>query len=221
MSLRQLLALPLFAATATVAVAQEDLTCRNGLFPSEPSFALAEVQGKDRAWFHGDTGGCPWTRGACASPSYVIPGDTVIISKIRKGYACAFYPNKGGGTAGWVPTRQLKLLFADTIRPERDWIGSWTSWGNPTLQFRRALGGLHVSGEAFWPGPQGTHDWPTIHVGEVDGPVAVSGHRGSYEDGNLCEVRFTLLGKYLIAGDNRQCGGANVSFSAVYTRSGN
>ena len=28
----------------------------------------------------------------------------------------------------------------------------------------------------------------------------------------------TLLGDLLIAGDNRQCGGMNVSFSAVYRR---
>ena len=219
MKLRDLIALPLLAATATAALAQEDTSCRNGLFPTQPPFALAQVRGEERAYFHGDMNGCPWARGACSSPSYVVPGDTVIISKIRKGYACAYYPSAGGGTAGWVATRRLELKFIENRPQVTAWVGKWTSEGNPELVITRKLGGLHVSGEAFWPGRPGTHDWPSVHVGEISGPVSISGHIGKYgADENLCKVRFTLLGAYLIAGGNNRCGGANVSFSGVYTR---
>jgi len=208
--------------TATAAQAAEyDATCRNGLFPADPPFALAEVRGEERAYFRGDMNGCPWTRGACSSPSYVVSGDTVIISRIRKGYACAFYPGKGGGTAGWVPTRQLSLLFVDTHPNIESWTGAWSSLGNPAINIRQEFGRLRVSGEAFWPGRPESTDWPSIHVGEIAGSISVAGQRGDYRDDNDCKIRFTLLNDYLIAGDNRQCGGANVSFSGVYRREAN
>ncbi len=218
MALKRILALFVGLFAATSALAQDGATCRNGLFADEPPFALAEVIGEKRAYFHGDMNGCPWTRGACASPSYVVTGDTLVISKIRKGFACAFYPGKGGGTAGWVPTRQLKLLFVDSHPPVSAWLGTWTSGGNPEIAITQKFGQLHAKGHAFWPGKPETTDWPSVHVGEISGRINRAGQRGDYADENLCKVRFTLLRDYLIAGDNRQCGGANVSFSGVYRR---
>lgn len=220
MALRYALALPLMMATASAVVAQDSTDCRNGLFSTQAPFALAEVQGGERAFFHGDMNGCPWTRGACSSPSYVVPGDTVIISKTRSGYACAFFPSDGGGTAGWVPSRQLRLLPVENRPPLSAWTGQWSSEGNPVLAISNRIGGLRVSGQSFWPGPPGSTDYPSTHIGELGGQIRISGHTGFYEDSNLCKVRFTLLGSYLIAGDNRKCGGANVSFSAVYQRVG-
>jgi hypothetical protein len=197
-----------------------DPMCRDGLFTSTPPFALARInRTAERAAFHDDSDGCPWEGRDCATKAYVVPGDTVIISRARNGFACAFYASKGGGTAGWLPTRQIILTPIDTrTRPER-WAGSWSSEGNPRLTFTERFGRLTVTGKAWWPGPPGTHDWPSTHEGEIAGPVAIRGHTGSYgEDENLCEVRFTLLGDYLLAHDNGNCGGANVSFSSVYRR---
>lgn len=197
-----------------------DPTCRNGLSTADPPFALATInRTQPRAMFQDDTDGCPWEGDRCATRSYVLPGDTVIVSRVRNGYACAFYPSKGGGTAGWLATRQINLTPLDTRpNPER-WLGTWSSEGNPTIHFTGRLNSLYVKGQAFWPGPPGTHDWPAIHEGEIDGPVEITGHTGLYgEDDNLCEVRFTLLGDYLLAKDNMNCGGANVTFSAVYKR---
>lgn len=216
--LRRLAALPLFLVTATGALAQEgEAICRNGLFPSEPPFALAEVSGADRVYFHRDMEGCPQGEG-CRTGAYVVPGDTVVISRLRRGFACAFYPGRGGGTAGWVRIAPLRLLPVEANPPLSAWIGGWSSGGNPAIRFWEELGALHVVGEAYWPGPPGSHDWPSTHQGEIAGPVERAGHRASYTDDALCEVNFTLLGDYLIAGSNRNCGGANVSFSAVYRR---
>ena len=188
--------------------------------PSEPPFALADVNASaKRATFHDDADGCPWQGKTCASGANVVPGDTVIVSKIRDGYACAFYPSKGGGTAGWVPSIQLDLRPLDTSSDPARWIGEWSSEGNPRLRFTSELGTLRVAGNAWWPGPPGTHDYPAIHEGQIDGPVEIAGNTGHYgEDEDLCEVRFTLLGDYLLAGDNGSCGGANVTFSGVYRR---
>jgi hypothetical protein len=221
MSLRRLLALIAPALCLGAAPPDDfDPMCRNGLFPSEPPFALAKVNDVNkRAVFHEDMDGCPWKGADCGSRAYAVPGDTVIVSKVHDGFACAFYPSKGGGTAGWVPSLQLSLLPTDTRPDPARWLGRWSSEGNPRLVFSRKTGALHVSGEAWWPGPPGTHDWPTTHEGGIDGSVAIVGNTGHYgEDENLCEVRFSLLGDYLMAGDNGNCGGANVRFSAVYTR---
>ena len=217
---RHLIALPLLAFSATTAWAQDDTLCRNGLFPSEPPFALAEIAGETRAYFHDDMNGCPWRGENCKTGSYVIPGDTVIINRLRGGYACAFYPSERGGTAGWIPTRRLGLLPVETNSPLSAWLGEWSSEGNPTIRFRKRLGRLHIEGEAYWPSPDPEPDspYPSPHVGAIDGRVTLLGNRGHYGDEDLCEVHFTLLGDLLVAGDNRQCGGMNVSFSAVYQR---
>ncbi len=199
---------------------QFDPMCRNGLFASEPPFALADVNASSqRAMFHDDADGCPWQGGNCDTRNYVVPGDTVIVSKIRDGYACAFYPSKGGGTAGWVPSIQLDLRPLDTSSDSERWLGEWSSEGNPRLRFTSELGKLRIAGIAYWPGPPATHDWPSTHEGQIDGTVEIAGNTGRYgEDEDLCEVRFWMLDDYLLAGDNGNCGGANVSFSAVYTR---
>ncbi|PEQ14103.1 hypothetical protein B2G71_00305 [Novosphingobium sp. PC22D] len=221
MSIRKLIALPLALMGAQAALAQtDDPMCRNGLFPSEPPFALARIGGKERAYFQSDMDGCPWKGDACRARAYVVPGDVVIINRTRDGFACAFYPSSGGGTAGWIDSRRVELLPAPASPPLAAWLGTWSSEGNPTVRFERKLDTLHVSGEAFWPSPAPTSDYPSIHIGEIAGEVQVSGRLGHYADDAMCEVRFTLLGDYLIAGDNRQCGGVNVSFSAVYRREG-
>ncbi len=218
MKLRRLLALPLLAITATSAWGQDGAMCRNGLFPNEKQFAIAKIGGTARAFFYDDTDGCPNRSGECLTSSYLNPGDTVVFSRIRNGFACAYFPDDEGGTAGWVDMKHLLLQPRLTNPPIEAWLGRWNSSGNPTLEFSKDLGALRVRGETYWPGPPGTHDWPSTHEGAIAGRVDVSGHKGSYRDEDLCEVKFTLLGNFLIASDNRKCGGANVSFSAVYTR---
>lgn len=213
------LALAGFAATATPALAQQDLTCRGGLFADDPPFALAEVRGEGRAYFQADFNGCPWNAGTCQAPAYLVPGDTVVLSKIRKGFACAHYPGAKGGTTGWISTRRLSLKFADNRPDEAAWLGGWQGAdANPSIRFYKDTGKLFVTGEAFWPGRAGTHDYPSIHFGELDGAVSLAGHTGTYGDDNDCQVRFTILGDYLVASDNRRCGGVNVTFSGVYRR---
>lgn len=218
---RHLPTLLLAMLCATGAHAQEADWCRNGLFPTEPPFRLAEVTGAERLPFLDDAEGCP-DKGtqACRTRSYVVPGDVVVVNREHGDYLCAFYPSKGGGTAGWVEAVRLRLLPLDPAPPLSAWTGTWSSAGNPEVTIREADGALHVSGQAFWPGPKATRAYPSPHVGEIDGALAVQGNRAAYADEDLCEIAFTLLGDRLVAGDNNQCGGANVSFSAVYTRKG-
>ena len=74
-----LTALALFAASTT-AQAQDSNWCRNGLFPSEPPFELAEVTAPGRTFFYDDAGACPDGEG-CRTRSYLIEGDKLLINR--------------------------------------------------------------------------------------------------------------------------------------------
>src|SRR5687768_17736584 len=123
------LALAAFALPAS-ALAQDlgDLDarmCRNGAFARDASFQMAEIVGEGRAYFLADTDGCP-EAGSCreAAEPYVVTGDRVVVSKLRLGHACAFFPNEGGGSAGYVPLDRLRTIPTDTTPAEREWLGT-------------------------------------------------------------------------------------------------
>jgi hypothetical protein len=213
-----LLALSATAAGQSDAPDDWDM-CRNGLFPTEPPFAHARVTGPGRLRFLGDMDGCPDKGRACATGPYVIEGDEVLTSKVHGAYTCAFYPSKRGGTAGWVETARLNPLPVEPEPEAEDWIGKWSSEGNPEINIRLLDGKFEVGGESYWPSPD-----PPIeqrpggpNMGFIKGPLRIEGHRAQYAN-DYCEIEFTLIGDFLFAGDNRQCGGMNVSFSSVYRR---
>lgn len=196
----------------------DDLTCRNGLFADEPPFQLARVSGQNRAFFLGDLNGCP-EASECQLPRqpFVVPGDVVLVSKLLPGHACAYYPNNAGGTAGYLPLGQLEFIEVPTAPGDDGWIGSWTDRASADFTIGLSREGPRVDGNAVWLGavlPSGDR---VIHDGQISGALTIFGNRAHYDDG-YCEVDFTLLGDFLIAGDNRGCGGVNVTFSSVYTR---
>lgn len=220
-AMRSLLAFSFCVLSANASFARDDTFCsRNGDFAMEPSFALAKVQGTKRAYFHSNTNGCPWTGEECSSASYVIPGNTVIVSRIREGYACAFYPSDDGGTEGWVPASQLDETQFNSNPPLSAWLGKWSSGDDPVLTLSAHKGELIVKGRAVWPDPEGSEaaEFPVPKDGELEGQVSRTSNIGKYADTFGCKVTFTLLESFLIAKDNKQCGGYNVSFTNIYLR---
>ena len=214
-AVRWALALGLAAGVPATAFAQ-DTTCRTGLFTHQESFAQAQVTSQ-RAFFYEDAEGCPLS-GECRSSSYVIRGDEVVIGRRIGDFVCAFYPNEGGGTAGWLKIGSLSIHPLDATPPLARWRGNWTDDASADVTIAMKDGHPYISGEAFWPARPEENDWISIHIGEVNGALVISGHRATYEDDNLCELELTLLGDFLLIEDNRRCGGANVTFSGVYTR---
>lgn len=125
--------------------------CRNGAFPSEQSqFALARVVDAPRLYLLGDMDGCP-AKGepACRQRSYVVNGDTVVTGRDLGRYRCAFFPNKVGGSAGWVDRSKLQPLPV-AVPTLQDWAGEWKD-GDNGLKIRVQGGQLHVEGDAYWP----------------------------------------------------------------------
>lgn len=198
--------------------AEDDDMCRNGMFAEgNDSFALARITGPGKAHFLDDMNGCPGPSVACRQKAYVLPGDRVVTGRSRGGYVCTYFPNKVGGSAGWMPRERLAPL-AITPRPAQ-WLGNWAD-GDNWLRIGRSKAGLRVTGMAFWPSARPSlQDRPGgPNMGEIDGPLRVNGARAE-EPG--CRVTFHLLGDVLIASDpHRVCDGMNVTFSGVYLRKG-
>jgi hypothetical protein len=199
----------------------EELECRNGGFPAEQdSFGLAKVTGHGRLNFLGDSDGCPNDGPACRLRTYVLPGDTLLTGRGHGAYVCAFFPNRVGGTAGWV--RRDRLTALPTAPPPLEaWIGHW-EYGDNSIVLSKHGKALKVSGEAYWPSanpsPEQRPGGP--NVGELEGVTTPKGDRAQladdYADG--CKARLVLVGTLLVASDNGACGGMNVSFDGVYRR---
>ena len=192
--------------------------CRNGLFPSEGTeFKLARVTGTKgtRIHFFGDDDGCPDDKAKCIKRSYLIPGDRVLISKRYGPWICSWYqPRKGSETVGWLPAESLVISSEQYARPAIGrWVGLWKYY-DQSLNIRRdrKAGFLRVRGDAIW---RGLGD--NIHVGSVGDSAQPQGSELILVE-EECRVSLRLVGDYIVASDNSQCGGANVRFDGVYQR---
>lgn len=224
--IRSIATLLVLAFSAIPAVAQLDGNpanwCRQGFFPSESEeYQIARINGsaKERAYFHDDTrDDCPAGKG-CQAKSYLVPENEVLISRVlNSDWGCAWYtPRKGSPTIGWISMRRLDFLPGGLNLLAQDWLGNWKYYDNSILISKGQGGELVVKGEAFW---KGLGD--NIHIGELDDTAKPTGNilkLGENETSEYdCKATLTLVGKYLVASDNNNCGGANVTFSGVYRK---
>jgi len=135
-----------------------------------------------------------------------------------RGYVCAFYPNRVGGSAGWIRAGDLTRLADQHAHGLTAWVGEWRD-GDNSIRLSLKAGQLVAAGQAYWPGAS-----PELklfpggpNIGEMAGAARPDGAKAVFdEDG--CRVELRLIGPYLAATDNDQCGGMNVSFSGVYRR---
>jgi len=209
-------------AAAPASAAEDDGFCRNGAFPTENAdFDLAVIKGQGRAYLLSDMDGCPNTSLQCRKSAWsqVVPGDRVVIGRAKGDYVCAYFPKRGGGTAGWVDKARIRQLAANSSPPPSSWIGGWSDEGDPTVQISGRGNDLRIAGRAYWPGPKPQKGWPSgrPHSGRINGKLTVVGNRANYDD-EVCKIDFVLLADLLIASDNDMCGGMNVHFTAVYRR---
>jgi len=191
--------------------------CRNGLFPSDDAeFKLATVSGikGTKIHFSNDDDGCPSADAKCRMRSYLVTGNQVLVSRMYGSWICSWYqPLKRSETVGWLPVDSLVIPEHPTIPALGKWIGRWKYY-DQSLKIRRdrKSGFLTVQGDAIW---RGLGD--NVHVGSV---AARSAPRGNelilIEEG--CQVTLKLVGDYIVASDNSECGGMNVRFNGVYRK---
>ncbi|HYH84841.1 MAG TPA: hypothetical protein VEX60_05115 [Pyrinomonadaceae bacterium] len=221
---RRLAPLLLVLCAPAFAVAQDEGNpanwCRNGAFTNDAKeFKLARAIGDKgaRVYFYGDDEDCPKPGAKCRQKAYVVPGDALIVSRTFGDFVCAWYqPSKGSETVGWIAASQLSVTEADKNPPLASWLGAWEFYSN-ALNIRRGAkaGLLRVEGEAFWHGVNPEN----IHTGAVDGEgLPAAGVLTLAPDDDICKITLRLIGEYLVADDNGDCGGANVTFDGVYRR---
>lgn len=188
--------------------------CRNGHFANSSEFRLGKVVGTKGAkvYFYSDDDDCPNASLAkCKLKSYLISGDTLIVSKTYNNFVCSwFQPAKGSETVGWISLDSLKITKPDFNPTLNKWIGTWRFYDNSINIKTDSAGNLQIAGEAFW---KGLGD--NIHIGEVNGSAKPQGNFLTVEE-EICKIKMTLIGDYLIANDNSDCGGMNVTFDGVY-----
>lgn len=195
--------------------------CREGFFTRDSDkFSIAKVKGARnvKAYFYNDDHeDCP-VSATCRRKAFVIGGDELIVNRSYQGYSCAWYTFKNGQpTVGWVKTSDLAFPAIKYDFSRRAWLGEWT-YAENQIEFtdNKLAGFLNITGNAIW---KGIGD--NVHVGEIDGRYEPKNGVIDYSDGDDeydCKATLRLLGSYLIVSDNMKCGGANVSFSGVYTR---
>ena len=194
--------------------------CRNGAFTRDSEeFKLARVNGARgaRAYFSGEEEGCPGASAKCRQKAYLVPGDEVLTSRTFGDWVCAWYqPARGPETVGWLPADRLSVAEPDARPPLAAWLGAWGFYSNSLRLSRgRQAGALQIAGDATWVGVNPGN----VHVGEVSGEAVPAGHVlnvGAGDDD--CRLTLRLVGPYLVASDNKQCGGVNVTFDGVYRR---
>ena len=212
----------LLALLGAAAARADPAMCRNGDFPaSNPSPGLAKVVGAGRLYFQNDTGACPSEAAVCRQRAYVVAGNVVLTGQSAGPYICAFFPNRVGGSAGYVPASRLTPLPVPAAPPLRAWVGHWAD-GDDTIDLKAKGAALVADGAACWPSchvslqqaPGGPN------VGELTGTATPKGRTVVFTDDDPtgCTATLTLVGDLLSVSDNGGCGGMNVSFTGVYSR---
>jgi hypothetical protein len=247
---RLLLAAALVATTLASANARADEAlmfgnpdyfCRNGAFPGggeydgeRPTFRLARVTGRRGAITHfysegvvrQDAEACTDLQGTqCEANGQLQTGDTVIVSKTVRGFACAWFEptrqrGQGRETVGWLPLSSLAFVDEPKRPPSlKRWLGTWRHWDDRLVIGKSAdRNALNIKGTAYWP----ARNLAPFHSGFLSGNAEPVGNTVTVvyppdsPPGARCELRLTLLGDLLVASDNHRCGGMNVVFDGVF-----
>jgi len=181
---------------------------------------LARVRAGERAYFYrDDIEGCPAITNRCRKRAYLVTGDVMLIGPAKGGLVKAAYTDTTGRpTEGWLSRSLIQPIPTPPVTPAA-WRGYWTvDTAHIEITAGRRPGRIRAEGGALW----GTHDPDRVRIGGINtgefaGEAAITRDHALFADDD-CRVSVRLIGPYLVAADNLQCGGLNVSFSGVYRR---
>lgn len=173
-----------------------------------PKVAEVAAKGSAQAWL-----ACNSPRG-CVS-IHVDTGSPVQIYRVQGPWTCGYEEDSHGGGPVWFRTIDLRPVSYNLHPPLTAWLGTW-SGGEDRVIIRKSQDGSHlfVRGNATWHG-LGDDE----HFGSLRGEITPHGNHAEFAEGG-CKVDMTLLGKFILANDNGQCGGMNVRFGGFWKRAG-
>lgn len=194
--------------------------------PAPIAAELVEVAPGPKRYFHAgdEREGCPAPSAACRRKGYVVAGDRLVAWEASGALTRVTYlaPGSTRPSEGWVETAALRRV-APAPPKASDWIGGWSGWESEIDITRGAKPGtFHLGGNATW----GAHDPERVKRGGVNSGM-FSADLPEPKGGSLafadseepaCRITLRLLGPYLLARDNGQCGGMTVTFSGIYRK---
>jgi len=194
--------------------------CRGGFFPSfqdETKAGVITLAEKAKSYFYDDAKGCPYQK-SCKQRAYLINGNQVLVGKRQDGWSCVWYNGKRHDFIGWMPSANIKERDDNQTPDISAWLGTWRYYKTDGEISISQINGsrLKVEGTAFW---YGAND--NVHDGGVEAEGTVKGDRLEISEGDdqyACKVSMKLVGNQLMVTDNSACGGMNVRFNNVYSR---
>ena len=217
MMIRMVLAMAA-AATSTGVAAQTQYSADVAALDA---YQAAKITAPGKTYFIADEGKCLAATPACRTKAYVVAGDVILINDRRGAFVAASFVNaRGRLTSGWLPANAVAVTPRNAAAT---WLGHWRrDSADITIDRGAKPGTLKLGGNATW----GEHD-PVrrangaVNFGEFGGEVKPASDHVSYagqDAGDECKVTLRLIGTYIVAADNLQCGGLNVTFSGIYRR---
>jgi hypothetical protein len=175
-----------------------------------------------------DDAACPADREACLAPSYLIPGDFLLVGKTRGAFSCVSYQSAAdrsqSWTVGWQPSASLTPVQPARAGEPADWIGRWSHAGGTITIRKGRRGTLRIRGEQVYPAAQNVHSGviaaeakPAHGLLQFADDGKVSFDAANSEAGS-CLVRMQRIAALLVVEDNGHCGGSMVTFTGFYRR---
>ena len=163
-----------------------------------------------------DDSDCPANREACLAPSYLIPGDLVLVGKTHGTYSCVSHQSAADRTqrwtVGWLPSATMTPIMPASAPALADWIGRWIHAGGEITISKGRRGNLRIRGEAIYPAAQNVHSGvigaeakPAHGVLQFANDGSIPFNRATADAGN-CLVRMQRIAALLVVEDNSHCG---------------
>jgi hypothetical protein len=177
-----------------------------------------------------DDAACPAEREGCEQPSYLIPGDLLLVGKTRGAYSCVSYQSAADRTqrwtVGWLLSASLTPVQPARAGEAADWTGRWIHAGGAITISRGRRGTLRIRGEHVYPAAQNVHSGvigaeakPAHGLLQFADDGSASFDAANAEAGS-CLVRMQRIAELLVVEDDGHCGGSLVTFTGFYRRRG-
>ena len=198
---------------------EQECLSYDSAYENAPLFVVKSDLGAERAYLYKQTQLCPKDK-PCGSrqKAYLVGGDVVFAGPPNRGFRCVYYGSSNGKiVAGFIPAENLKAIAEDNGMSIDFLIGTWKYESNSIEIKASAAGKVSGDGQAYYQTAE------TVNEGSfsAQAPLAAGQKELVFKEGNdesSCVVKLHRRGPYLVASDNNNCGGLNVSFSGIYTK---
>jgi hypothetical protein len=198
---------------------EQECLSYDSAYENAPLFVVKTNPGNERAYLYKQAKPCPKDQ-PCGSrqKAYLVSGNAVFAGPPNRGFRCAYYGRPNGKiVAGFIPIENLKPLAEDDGMSIDFVIGTW-NYENDSIEIKAAAAG-QVSGI----GQASYQTAETVNEGSFSAKARLAAGQKELvfnegDDESSCVVKLRRRGPYLVASDNNNCGGLNVSFSGIYTR---